>query len=567
MRGLIGLWCALCFSGTVWGQTDAKDLLREARQLGQAGQHADAIPLYERLTAEVGKQLGEDSWTLVYLLGELAVQHHALGATADAEPLYRRSLEIAETHDAGLDASLIPSLRGLAALAAGRGDLSDADTLYRRALKIQQHQEADDPGLARMLAELGLVSQLRNRLQEAEDLYRRALSVAEATGLAEVELATIANNLGALSSGQGRLEEAEPYYQRALEIRERVLGPEHPEVGLVLLELANLYSRQGRFAESIPLVQRNLKIREQRQADPVALSELHSQLAATYRQMDRLADAETHFKRAMELVEENLGPEHPTLALRGNNLAVLYSDQGRYTEAEVLYERAMEIEEKAFGANHVSVAVGLVNLASLHQKQGRLETARREAEMAKSTIDAQCKGREGSDFCQSTLAIYRDLVDRIETSQQRGPTQAQTVASTEQPPASAIVEPVTTPAEPPAEGGSKPSKVIPPSPSPASPQPTVAARKPPAGDQIHRAQVASRRERQAAVDVLDALRAAHPEQLASLAARVVRADLGERGVWHRVQLGEYTSASQAQALCRKLTQLGHDGCWVIATGG
>ncbi|MEM7587797.1 MAG: SPOR domain-containing protein, partial [Acidobacteriota bacterium] len=60
-------------------------------------------------------------------------------------------------------------------------------------------------------------------------------------------------------------------------------------------------------------------------------------------------------------------------------------------------------------------------------------------------------------------------------------------------------------------------------------------------------------------------RADYSEQLEGVAARIVRANLGERGVWHRVQLGEYAKASQAQVLCRELTQLGHDGCWVIVT--
>ncbi len=539
--------------------------------MGRTGRHAEAIPLYERLALEVGKQLGEDSWTLVYLISELAVQHHAVGATDAAEPLYQRTLDIADHHDSGQDPSLIPSLRGLAAIAAGRGSLEDADTLYRRALKIQEGEEGDDPGLARMLAELGLVSQLRNRLPEAEDFYRRALTVADATNLAEAEVATIANNLGALCAGQGRLEEAEPHYLRAREIRERVLAPDHPDLAFVLHELGSLYSRQGRFEEAIALFQRNLSIREQGKPDPIALSELNSQLAATYRQMDRLAEAETYFKRALELVESNLGPDHPTVALRGNNLAVLFSDQGRYAEAEELYKRAMAIEEKTFGAGHVSVAIGLVNLASLHEKQGRLDAARREADMAKSTIDAQCQGRERSELCQNTLEIHRDLVDRIEKSQRLAQAQTQTPEAdemaTEASPAPAVVAPaaveVKQAARPTAVSDAKP-----PMPPPAS-QPVVASGGAQAGvaSKVHRAQVASRRDRAAAEGVLRDLRGAHPELLGDLAARVIRTKLGERGVWHRVQIGEYASVSQAKALCQELTQRGHDGCWVIATGG
>jgi hypothetical protein len=42
---------------------------------------------------------------------------------------------------------------------------------------------------------------------------------------------------------QGRYAESEPLYQRSLTIRERVLGPEHPDLAESLNDLAGLYRR------------------------------------------------------------------------------------------------------------------------------------------------------------------------------------------------------------------------------------------------------------------------------------------------------------------------------------
>ena len=50
--------------------------------------------------------------------------------------------------------------------------------------------------------------------------------------------------------------------RQALEIRERLLGPEHPDVATSLNNLAQLYRSQGRYAEAEPLHQRALTIRE-----------------------------------------------------------------------------------------------------------------------------------------------------------------------------------------------------------------------------------------------------------------------------------------------------------------
>src|SRR5689334_15273116 len=48
--------------------------------------------------------------------------------------------------------------------------------------------------------------------------------------------------------------EAEPLYRRALAIREKALGPEHPDVGSFLSNLAAHYRMTGRYAESEPLL-------------------------------------------------------------------------------------------------------------------------------------------------------------------------------------------------------------------------------------------------------------------------------------------------------------------------
>ncbi len=58
---------------------------------------------------------------------------------------------------------------------------------------------------------------------------------------------------------QGNYTETERL-QRSLAIREKVLGPEHPDVATALSNLAFLYYTQGRYAEVEPLYQRSLAI-------------------------------------------------------------------------------------------------------------------------------------------------------------------------------------------------------------------------------------------------------------------------------------------------------------------
>ena len=83
-----------------------------------------------------------------------------------------------------------------------------------------------------------------------------------------------------------------PLLQRALAIREKALGPDHPDVGESLSNLAGLYEDEGDYAKALPLYQRAIAIRE-----------------------------------------KSLGPNHPVVATRINNLAAMYEGQGNYAEA------------------------------------------------------------------------------------------------------------------------------------------------------------------------------------------------------------------------------------------
>ena len=57
-----------------------------------------------------------------------------------------------------------------------------------------------------------------------------------------------------------RLAEAEPLFRRALAISEKSFGPEHPNVAIVLNNLAQLLRHANRLAEAERLMRRSLVI-------------------------------------------------------------------------------------------------------------------------------------------------------------------------------------------------------------------------------------------------------------------------------------------------------------------
>src|SRR5258708_7743902 len=181
-----------------------------------------------------------------------------------------------------------------------------------------------------------------------------ALSIRERMlGPDHPEVAAGLNNLASLYQAQGRYAEAEPLFKRALAIGDKVLGPDHPDAAVRLSNLAMLYRDQMRYAEAEPLAKRALAISEK------ALGPEHpdvavwlSNLAMLYRDLDRDAEAEPLAKRALAIDEKVLGPEHPQVAVRLNVLPLPYKVHTPHAEAEPLAKRALAISDKALGPEH-----------------------------------------------------------------------------------------------------------------------------------------------------------------------------------------------------------------------
>ena len=87
-------------------------------------------------------------------------------------------------------------------------------------------------------------------------------------------------------------------------------------------------------------------------------------------------------KRALQLAQQDYGPDHPNVALSLSNLAELYEAQNEYVKAEPLYKRSLSILEKEYGQDNPFLVPTLLNMASLYNNTGRENEAQRIMERA-----------------------------------------------------------------------------------------------------------------------------------------------------------------------------------------
>jgi tetratricopeptide (TPR) repeat protein len=254
------------------------------------------------------------------------------------------------------------------------GRYSDGLPLAASAVALAERMKGpSDPAVATALNNYGEFLSRTNRAPEAEAAYRRAVSIDEA---AKSEgLSRDLNHLGSMLQSARRLPEAEKLYVRALAVDERTVGLRHRDVARDLNNIAILLRDEGKEADAEALQRRAITILEdlQRENPGRSSSDLATALNnfAAGLPRDRAAEAESLYRRALELNEKELGAEHPNVAVDLNNLAEALRLSGKSEEAEALFRRALRIDERVLGTQNPTVATVLNNLAKVLRETNR----------------------------------------------------------------------------------------------------------------------------------------------------------------------------------------------------
>ena len=209
------------------------------RVLTIRGDHAAALPLFERALEGERRNRGEDAEQAATCLEAMGRAEHMLGRKKEALDHYRRSLAIRE--------------------------------------KILG---ADHVVVASTLVLIGIVRQDEGAHEEAISLLGRALEIREkALGPEHPLVATTLDTLGRVYGAIGRLDAAEPLVERSLAINEARLGKEHPSLADALVPLADIHIERHAPRRAIPLLERAISLYVRHPGDPAKLADARYSLA------------------------------------------------------------------------------------------------------------------------------------------------------------------------------------------------------------------------------------------------------------------------------------------------
>ncbi|MEM0964409.1 MAG: serine/threonine-protein kinase, partial [Bacteroidota bacterium] len=168
-----------------------------------------------------------------------------------------------------------------------------------------------------------------------------------------------------------RLDEytaAEDALNDALALRERVLGPDHPDVAVTQSELAFLYERQGRFPDSEQAASAAVAtLRDHTDTHASPLADALHRLAFAQARLIQVEAAERHIREAVALKEELYGPRSAEVAYSMNILGDVMNYAGRLDDAERIHLAALAIREETIGTDHFHTSHTYHNLAVVYR--------------------------------------------------------------------------------------------------------------------------------------------------------------------------------------------------------
>jgi tetratricopeptide (TPR) repeat protein len=191
------------------------------------------------------------------------------------------------------------------------------------------------------------------------------------------------NAMASYLKARGDLAGALPLYARALELCERLLGPDHPEIAVLLNNAGNTYESLGQSETAMAMFERGLALAERTLGEGHRLTmQLLSNYAISKVNAGDLDAAQALEERALALRERAFGPDHMQVGMSKTNLGQILLLRGDLAGARRVYEQALAIYERTLGPDNTQVAGARENLALVLAEQGSLEEAQALEEQA-----------------------------------------------------------------------------------------------------------------------------------------------------------------------------------------
>ena len=339
------------------------------RALQDQGQDEQAYALALRLLEPARRILGPDHPDVAEFHSTIGILARRTGRNEIAVEQQRLGLDIRLRHFGERDPGTIVSRSNLGLAELEAGDPAAAERNLRRVLDLRRADPAADPvTVAFSRSNLATALAALDRRDDAERELRTAAAELERAGdTADWRAVQTLGGLSQLLRGTNRYAEALPVQRRAVALAERILPDDHYLLAELRVNLGHCLTALGQHAEAADL---NAAIasgyeRQYGAGDRRTVAAFVN-LAGVALLAGRLHQAETAARRALDQVTDGSFEQGCAWQVLGG----VHRAMDRAAQAEEDYRRAVAVLE-AVDPGSVRLGRALSDLASLHREKGR----------------------------------------------------------------------------------------------------------------------------------------------------------------------------------------------------
>lgn len=289
------------------------------------------------------------------------------------------------------------------------GHLADSEAPLRLALEgAREHQ--DKVATAAVLTDLGALYLAEDRFVDAEEAYSEALSIYKKTPSPQIGVIVALRGLGTVYALEGMGKKAVSVLNDALRQARRDFVSNVELMAGVQNSLGMAYAQSGQAKKAQPLFEEVIRLTMQ-EGEPAFLTAnaLHN-LGQSFWEQRKYDEAESAYRRSIEIMEAMFGSSYPRLAITRASLGLLYLQMERLDEARQQLLISLRIADQTSLFMPTRRVRILGNLGEIYARQGKFTEAE---ETLASAVDITRKNPEHDKETVELLNAYAALLERL----------------------------------------------------------------------------------------------------------------------------------------------------------
>ena len=357
-----------------------KSLLDSIDLYNRQGDHQHAFSLAEQLYSFSLDSFGVNTEQYAQVCQALGIGFYKAGQRDTAIFLLKKTAGIRAELSGKPFTELATTYSNLAAFYVDSYELDSAKAYIGKSLGIlDKHFPIGHPSFAPVLNTLGIVNELEGNYLQALDIYGQVLKIKLGNPkFTPIQISNTYNNIGAVYQGMDDIGAAIQHFQKSLDllIQHKFQHTYEYTIGLMNLGVAYFY------ANDMGLAEKHLKLAMQHAE--TSLPENHPQWGMLYINLGNviqvqgnMPDSEKFFNKALEVFTSNFGLVNYYNSACHIGLGAGKVLSGNLDSALAHFKLGQQNAEASLGESHSEVINILNNIGATYDKMGQYEEALR----------------------------------------------------------------------------------------------------------------------------------------------------------------------------------------------